>query len=102
VTEASKMDKNTRSIVIIATGEPMLVSCDRVEETQDTTCNSGFALVIDNIDMNVRRSDQRVDRTTSSYHFCHAYAVLNRVNSTLLEDSGVLSLDLMLPAQSDS
>jgi len=33
----------------------------------------GFVLVIDNIDMNIRRSDQGVDHTTSSYHFCHAF-----------------------------
>ena len=88
-----------------ATSEPLLMSCDRVVETQDTTSNPGFALVIDNIDMNVRRSDQRVDRTTASYHFCHAYALLNRVNSTLLGNSpgfsGELSLDLMLPTQTD-
>ena len=47
-----------------------IASDDRVVETHETnTCNPGFVLVIDNIDMNVRRSDQRVDRTTSSYHF---------------------------------
>jgi len=35
----------------------------------------GFVLVIDNIDMNIRQSDQRVDHTTSSYHLCHAFAL---------------------------
>jgi len=86
------------------TSETMQVAVDRVVETHDATCNPGFVLVIDNIDMNIRRSDQRVDRTTSSYHFCHAFALLNRVNSTLLEDnpiSGVLSLDQILPSRSD-
>ena len=56
----------------------------------------GYVLVIDNIDMNVRRSNQRVDRTTQSYHYCHGYAVKNRVNSTTLADhppSGTLSVE---------
>ena len=64
----------------------------------------GFTIVIDNIDMNVRRSDQRVDRTTNSYHYCHGYAVMNRVNSTLLSDhppSGILSVEDVLPNKTD-
>ena len=108
VTEASPIGAIIQPNVPSTAGaisEPLLMSCDRVVETQDTTSNPGFALVIDNIDMNVRRSDQRVDRTTASYHFCHAYALLNRVNSTLLGNSpgfsGELSLDLMLPTQTD-
>jgi len=62
-----------------------ITSDDRVVEIHETnTHNPVFVLVMDNIDMNARRSDQRDDRTTSSYHFCHAFALLNRVNSTLL------------------
>ena len=67
------------------------------------TC-PGYVLVIDNVDMNVRRSDQRVDRTTQSYHYCHGYAVLNRVNSSPLGDhppSGILSVDNVLPDKTD-
>ena len=45
--------------------------------TGATTDSHGYVVVIDNLDMNVRRSFQRIDRTTESYHFCHAYAVLN-------------------------
>ena len=85
-----------------ARGETIQISDDT--ETQYSSCNPGFVLVIDNIDLNVRRSDQRVNRTTSSYHFCHAFALLNRVNSTHLADqppSGVLSLDLLLPTKAD-
>ena len=55
--------------------------------------------------MNVRRSDQRVDRTTKSYHFCNGYALLNRIDSTQLSDeapSGVLSVDLILPNKTDA
>ena len=64
----------------------------------------GFALCIDNIDMNIRKSDQRYGRTTQSFHFCHGFAVQNRVNSTKLSDgppSGVLSSDLILPKEAD-
>ena len=42
-----------------------------------TTDSYGYVLVIDNIDMNVRCSFQRIDQSTESLHFCHAYAVLN-------------------------
>ena len=47
------------------TSEAMQVACDRVVETSGAKCNPGFVLVIDNIDMNIRRSDQRVDATTT-------------------------------------
>ena len=64
----------------------------------------GYTLVIDNIDMNIRRSEQRMGRTTKSYHYCHGYAVKNRVNSTSLTDgppSGVLSAEKVLPSKID-
>ena len=81
------------------------VECDRMTETHSSLHNPGFVFVIDNIDMNIRRSDQRVDRTTSSYHFCHGYALLNRVDSTVFEDghapSVTLSLDNMPLTQAD-
>ena len=74
-----------------------------LSELDDTSC-PGFVLVIDNIDLNVRRREQKVDHTTQSYHFCHLYALLNRVESTQLPDqkpSGTLSLELILPSQKD-
>ena len=74
-------------------------------ETSATPKDSfGYVLVIDNIDINVRRSYQRIDRSTESFHFCHAYAVLNRINTTVLSDapsSGELSVDFILPGQDD-
>jgi len=36
------------------TSETMQVGVDRVVETHGCTCNPGFVLVIDNIDMNIR------------------------------------------------
>jgi len=64
----------------------------------------GHVLVMDNIDMNVRRSFQRSDRTTKSYHFCHAYALQNRINTSTLSDglpSGTLSIEAILPSNND-
>ena len=61
-------------------------------------------MVMDNVDMNVRRSFQRCDRTTTSYHFCHVYGLLNRIDSSSLSDgppSGNLSSDMVLPNSSD-
>ena len=72
--------------------------------TGATTDSYGYVDVIDNLDMNVRRSFQRIDRTTESYHFCHAYAVLNRVDTSELDDgpsSGILSCDVVLPDAHD-
>ncbi|XP_065900155.1 uncharacterized protein [Dysidea avara] len=64
----------------------------------------GYVLAIDNLDMNVRCSFQRVDRTTQSMHLCHAYAALNRIDTSGLEDgsmSGILSPAVVLPNAQD-
>lgn len=64
----------------------------------------GYVLVMDNIDMNIRRSFQRSDRTTASYHFCHTYGLLNRINTSTLSDgppSGTLSTEAILPNSTD-
>ena len=66
--------------------------------------DNGYVLVIDNLNMNVRRSFQRINRSTESIHFCHAYAVLNRFDTSGLEDgppSGVLSYEVVLPNMTD-
>ena len=65
-----------------------------------STDSFGFVVTIDNLDMNVRPSFQRIDHVTKSYHFCHAYAVLNRIDTSTLEDgqpSGTLSCGIVLP-----
>ena len=36
----------------------------------------GYTVTIDNVDINIRQSFQRLDLTTQSYHFCHVFAVL--------------------------
>ena len=68
-----------------------------------STC-PGYTLVIDNIDMNIRRSEQRVGQTTKSYHYCHGYAVKNRIDTTSFADgtlTGILSVEDVLPNEID-
>ena len=62
----------------------------------------GYVMVMDNFDMNVQRIFQWCDRTTASYHFCHVYGLLNRIDSSNLSDgppSGNLSSDMILHAK---
>lgn len=47
---------------------------------------TGFVIVGDNVDKNVRRSFQRVDYQTQSLHYFNAYAVLDRVDFSGLSD----------------
>ena len=91
-----------------AVGSSRTVLSNNTEPTTSQAVASadgfGYVLVMDNIDLNVRRSFQRVDRLTQSYHFCHAYAVRNRINTSVLYDgppSGVLSYDAILPSEDD-
>ena len=69
-----------------------------------STDHFSFVLIIDNLDMNIWRSFQRIDRTTNSYHFCHAYALENRINTSTLSDgppSGISSIEAILPSNND-
>ena len=66
---------------------------------------NGYKIVIDNIDKNVRPSYQRVDRSTLSFHYVHAYAAMDRVDFSGLSDvrptpMGV-DLDKLLPLTID-
>ena len=47
---------------------------------------TGFKLVGDNVDKNVRQSFQRIDRMTRSLHYFHSYAVLDRIDLSGLSD----------------
>ena len=64
----------------------------------------GYKIVGDNIDKNVRRSFQRVDRTTRSLHYFHSFAVLDRVDLSSASDEPaakpILFCDL-LPSTAD-
>ncbi len=66
---------------------------------------SGFKIVGDNIDKNVRRSFQRVDRQTQSLHYFHSYAVRDRVSLSAYSDFPPDKPDInpttLLPTPSD-
>ena len=79
-------------------------SAGEITQEQRWLTSPGYILVIDNVDINVRRSYQRVGSTTTSYHLCHGYAAQNRVHSTKLADgppSGTLTIDDVLPSIND-
>ena len=64
----------------------------------------GFKIVGDNVDKNFRRSFQRMDYQTQSFHYFHSYAVVDRVNMSHLSDIaqvGKISLVEILPMQKD-
>ena len=93
VEEESRRDNTLQSTCSQQTMLTQVVSPE--EQLHDETVTSeksvskehfGYVLVMDNIDMNVRRSFQRHDRTTKSYHFCHLYALQNRINTSTLSD----------------
>lgn len=62
---------------------------------------SGFTMVIDNLDKNIRRSFQRIDFQTRSLHICNAYAVKDRVNLSTFSDKPnsnfIVDIEELLP-----
>lgn len=54
------------------------------QQIQNVWC--GFKLVMDNIDMNISPSFQRVDKTKKSLHYVHTYAVKDRVDLSIVSD----------------
>jgi len=65
---------------------------------------AGFKLVKDNIDKNICPSFQRNDRQTKSYHYCHAFALKDRIDlSSCLDTKPDSSIDpfCLLPTPDD-
>jgi hypothetical protein len=71
---------------------------------------NGFTLVMDNLDMNINPRYRRVDRQTTSLHFCQSFAVRDRINlvdasnnpsSYINIPTEKLPLDVILPTSSD-
>jgi len=66
---------------------------------------SGFKIVVDNIDKNLRRSFQRCDRQTVSLHYFHSCAVVDRIDFSHLSDvapeSVVIDPSTILPNAAD-
>ena len=95
--EDAEMDDDGSSASTIAT-EKRSNSID--PEPQWT----GYVIVGDNVDKNVRRSFQRVDYQTQSLHYFNAYAVLNRVDFSGLPDEApctVVDPKSILPTSDD-
>ena len=87
--------------------EPTVMQRD-VSEPPSTvsTCSSwsGFVIVVDNIDKNLRPSFQRVDRGTMSHHHVNSYAVLDRIDLSSLSDvppASELDAETVLPSDKD-
>ena len=66
---------------------------------------NGFKVVIDNLDKNIRASFQRIDRSTLSLHFIHAYGALDNIDFSGLSDDRPapkeVDLDKLLPPSAD-
>ena len=65
----------------------------------------GFKIVGDKIDKNIRRSFQRVDYTTQSFHYFHAYAILDRIDFSGLSDlqpTGEIDVNQLIPSDDDT
>ena len=82
----------------VQNSSPLLVAAsnqvinNQTHTTQSASLNvsnncSGYVIVGDNIDKNIRPSYQRQDRTTQSLHYFHSYAVLNRLDTSGLSDN---------------
>ena len=86
-------------------------SIERVECSTGTNVDDvvkpkwrGYKIVGDNIDKNFRRSFQRVDYQTRSFHYFHSYGVIDRVDFSGLSDAqvtGEISLMSILPSKDD-
>ena len=71
-------------------------------------CNNrewkGFKIVGDNLDKNFRCTFQRIDYQTRSFHFFHAYAVLDRVNLSGTSDipqPGLIDFTKVIPTRAE-
>lgn len=76
-------------VPIIAEAPRVLESClhiERVPGVCQVKTNS-FRICGDNIDKTIRRRFLRSDRSNTSLHYFHSYAVLNRIDFSNLSDS---------------
>lgn len=66
---------------------------------------TGFKVVIDNIDMNLRPRHQTFERQTKSIHYVNSYAVRDRVDlsccTAVTSRNTVVSIDSLLPNDTD-
>lgn len=83
----SESDANTQSIPIT---EQSIVSVTVPEPSASLW--TGYKIVGDNADKNVRRSFQRVGYTTQSLHYFNAYAALDRIDFSGLSNEVPLTV----------
>ena len=75
--------------------------------SQHTTQLQGFRLVADNIDKTVKPRYMRLNSQSSSLHFCHVYAVKDRINfgdlssNATLIDRTTINITQFLPTSED-
>ena len=66
---------------------------------------AGYKIVGDNIDKNIRRTHQRIDRTTRSLHYFHMFAVKDRLDFSYLSDHRPtqveIDIQVLLPGATD-
>jgi len=76
------------------------------EQSLSLTCSwTGFKIVGDNIDKNLRRSYQRCDRQTISLHYFHSCAIRDRIDFSGLSDvpssHAIIDPTTILPTTAD-
>ena len=83
----------------------ILADCNQSDGPASNGWN-GFKIIGDNIDMNFRRTFQRLDYSTVSQHFFHAFAVKDRVDLRDLSGispngANVIDVQQLLPSDGD-
>ena len=87
-----------------STHEQEFEETDNIPPASTAVC-TGYKIVGDNIDKNIRRTHQRIDRTTRSLHYFHMCAVKDRVDFSHLSDSRPTQVEVdiraLLPGAAD-
>ena len=100
-----EVDTNETDLDLELTTEVSMASeGEDSEEHTSPTCS--FKIVTDNVDMNYKRSYQRMDYQTISRHYINSYAVLDRVDLSQYSDIppalGEIDCSILLPSSEDN
>ena len=98
------MECSTNSIEHGTNGADQVTETLEVQEQHNHEW-SGFRIVGDNVDKNIRPSFQRCDRQTKSLHYFHSFAVKDRVDFQTLSDATPINPPIdsskLLPSSED-
>ena len=87
-----------------STHEQEFEETDNIPPASAAVC-TGYKIVGDNIDKNIRRTHQRIDRTTRSLHYFHMFAVKDRLDFSYLSDHRPtqveIDIQVLLPGATD-